>query len=106
MFTSGELNGVSYDLRDVSDWWFQETKVIQQKINSAKSRKKSRQKLMTDKQLIKNLKNNEISFEEFQSKFDLVKTSQPLDSRMMSVIFAWPKGENAPNRVQAYNPKK
>ena len=105
MLTRGFFNGIDYDLRDVSDWWFQETKVLQQKINSTKSRRKSRQKLMTDKQLIRNLKNNEIPFEDFLTKFDQVKTSQPLDSRMISVIFAWPQGLNAPSRVQAFNPK-
>ena len=43
--------------------------------------------------------------EDFLTKFDQVKTSQPLDSRMISVIFAWPQGLNAPSRVQAFNPK-
>jgi len=103
MLSSGEFGREHYDLRDVSEWWFQETKVIQQKINSAKKRKKTRQQLLTDKQLLLDLKNNEIEFEEFMNKFDHVKTSQPLDARMISVIFAWPKELNAPTRIQAFN---
>ena len=78
--------------------------VIQQKINSNKSRKKSRKNLLTDKNLIKDLKQNEIDFTEFVEKLSNVKTSQPLDARMISVIFAWPQGLTAPNRVQQYNP--
>ena len=102
MLSSGEFRGTAYDLRDVADWWFQETKVIQQKVNSSKSRKKSRQKLLNDRDLKSNLKQNEIIFEDFLNKFGQVNLSQPIDSRMISVIFAWPKGLEAPKRVQAY----
>lgn len=102
MLSSGEFRGTAYDLRDVADWWFQETKVIQQKVNSSKSRKKSRQKLLNDRDLKSNLKQNEIIFEDFLNKFGQVNLSQQIDSRMISVIFAWPKGLEAPKRVQAY----
>ena len=103
MLITGEFNGINYDLRDVSDWWFQETKVIQQKINSNKSRRKSRKKLVNDKDLLNDLKVNEIMFPDFVEKLSNVKTSQPLDARMISVIFAWPQGLSAPSRVQQFN---
>ena len=99
----GEFEGRFYDLRDIADWWFQETKIVQQKINSQKKRKKSRMKLVDDRDMNKTLRENPILFDEFTSKINDIPTSEPLDSRMVSVIFAWPSGMKAPVRVQKFN---
>jgi hypothetical protein len=99
---TGEFEGQHYDLRDIADWWFQETKVLQQKINSQKKRKKSRKKLVHDLDLNKTLRENPITFEEFTLNIGSIPTSEPLDSRMVSVIFAWPSGLKAPQRVQKF----
>lgn len=100
---TGELNGQSYDLRDIADWWFQETKVIQQKINSQKKRRKSRKRLVDDKELNKELMSNPIPFNAFVEEIRRIPNSEPLDSRMVSVIFAWPQEMKPPIKVQRYN---
>lgn len=99
---TGNLHGSHYDLRDIADWWFQETKVIHQKINSQKKRRKSRKNLVSDKDLKKALRENSIPFEDFVEKISRIPKSEPLDARMVSVIFAWPQGTKAPQRVQQF----
>ena len=76
--------------------------ILQQKINSKKKRKKSRKKLVDDLDLNKTLRENPIPFEEFTQNIGSIPTSEPLDSRMVSVIFAWPSELKAPQRVQKF----
>ena len=99
---TGDLHGCHYDLRDIADWWFQETKVIQQKINSQKKRRKSRKNLASDKDLKRALRENPIPFEDLVEMISHIPKSEPLDARMVSVIFAWPQGTKAPKRVQQF----
>ena len=102
MLKTGQIDNENFDLRDLADWWFQETKLIQQKTNSAKKRKKSRKNLVKDKALINQLKKNPIPFPEFIEKLNSIKRAEPIDARMISVIFAWPKEMKAPPRVQKF----